>query len=126
MSKSNYYKKLGRTGWVDNGHTSRSKETNFYDEDYSLEKPSTGKKKKKHSTPKKIDHKHEYVEVIYQYSYNFGGNQVPMAVIRKKCSICGKLAGWIHPSIKDKETGRIRSMTFEEIKKNYPFAEVLK
>ena len=31
MSKSNYYKKLGRTGWVDNENNIRSIETKFYD-----------------------------------------------------------------------------------------------
>ena len=126
MSKSNYHKKLGRAGWIDKEHTSRSKESNFYDEDYSLEKPSTGKKKKKKLAPKKIDHKHEYVDVIYEYTWNIGGKTEPIGVLRKKCIICGKLDGWIHPTIKDKETGRKRNMTLAEIKKNYPFAEVLK
>ena len=125
MSKSNYHKKLGRAGWIDNEHTSRSKESNFYDEDYSLEKPSTGKKKKKHPAPKKCNHKHEYEEVICTYEINILGQHKPEAVIRDRCTICGEMKGWKHPTIKDSEHYFSRSMTYEEILKNFPNLTIL-
>lgn len=46
MSKSNYHKKIGRQGWNDDEHTSRSDIDAFYDEDM-LESSSTGKRDQK-------------------------------------------------------------------------------
>ena len=118
MSKSNYHKKLGNQGWNYEGHTERAIEDDFYDDDMK-QKPSTGKKKSKKQTHKKCDHKHKYEEVVCLYHTDVLGRSIPSANLSKRCSICGKLDGWKHPSIYDSSMHRNRRMTTEEILKEY-------
>lgn len=89
MSKSNYHKKIGRQGWNDDEHTSRSDIDAFYDEDM-LESSSTGKKKSKKKSSKRSNHKHKYVEVIGIFNTDILGRPNKDGVILKRCSICGK------------------------------------
>lgn len=123
MPKSNFYKKLGQAGWSDNDHTPRSKEDDFYELD-SANKSSTGKKRKKKSV-KKCNHKHQYVEVICLYKRDLLGRPCKTAILSRRCSICGKLDGWKHPTIRDPETGYTRMMTADEVLKYYKNLEVI-
>lgn len=123
MSKSNFHKKLGQAHWSDDEHTSRTKEDNFYNDDF-LDAPSTGKKKKHKKNGKKFNHKHNYVEVICLYKRDLLGRPCKSAIISKRCSICGKLDGWKHPTIKDPIKGFTRLMTADEIIKAYKDLEV--
>lgn len=118
MSKSNYYKKLGQHGWNYEGHTERSIEDDFYDDDMK-QKPSTGKKQSKKKTPKKCDHKHKYEEVVCLYYRDVFGRSRKSANLSMRCSICGRLNGWKHPTIYDPDIKRNRIMTTEEILKEY-------
>ena len=124
MSKSNYHKKIGRQGWNDDEHTRRSDIDAFYDEDM-LESSSTGKKRSKKKSKKKSDHKHKYVEVIGIFNTDILGRPHRSGVLMKRCSICGKIDGWKHPVIEDKETHRNRQMTFDEVMKVYGNLDVV-
>ena len=124
MSKSNYHKKIGRQGWNDDEHTRRSDIDAFYDEDM-LESSSTGKKRSKKKSKKKSDHKHKYVEVIGIFNTDILGRPHRSGVLMKRCSICGKIDGWKHPVIEDKETHRNRQMTYDEIMKVYGNLDVV-
>lgn len=125
MFKSNLHKKIGQSGWSEEEHTSRTKEESF-GEEFSLEKPSTGKKKSKRKPPKKCKHKHNYVDVICVYRNDIFGKPCKHAVLRRRCTICGKLEGWIHPSIKDPISCGTRMMTYEEILRIYADLQVIK
>jgi hypothetical protein len=118
MSKSNYHKKLGQQGWNYDGHTERALEDDFYDDDMK-QKPSTGKKKSKKPTPKKCDHKHKYEDVVCLYHTDILGRPCKDVYLSTRCSICGKLNGWKHPTIYDPKIHRKRMMTNEEILKEY-------
>lgn len=124
MSKSNYHKKIGRQGWNDDEHTRRSDIDAFYDEDM-LESSSTGKKRSKKKSKKKSDHKHKYVEVIGIFNTDILGRPHRSGVLMKRCSICGKIDGWKHPTIKDSDSYFSRMMTLDEILKTYKDLEVV-
>ena len=124
MSKSNLYKKIGQAGWSEEDHTPRKQTESFYDYD-SLDKASTGKKISKRKTPKKTKHKHDYEQVICVYKNDVFGRSCKEAVLRKKCKICGKLDGWIHPTVKDPISCGSRWMTFEETMNIYHGLEVI-
>lgn len=94
-------------------------------ENFLLDKPSTGKKRSKRKPSKKSKHKHDYVDVICVYKTDVFGQPHKYAVLRKKCSICGKLDGWIHPTIKDPISCGSRMMTYEEIMKTYKGLEII-
>ena len=124
MSKSNYHKKIGRHGWSDNEHTSRAEIDDFYDEDM-LESSSTGKKKAKKKSKKKTDHKHKYVDIVGIFNTDLLGRKCRSGVLMKRCSICGKINGWKHPTIKDSDSYYSRMMTLDEILKTYKDLEVV-
>jgi len=124
MSKSNYHKKIGRHGWSDNEHTPRAEIDDFYDEDM-LESSSMGKKKAKKKSKKKTDHKHKYVDIIGIFNTDMLGRKCRSGVLMKRCSICGKINGWIHPTIKDSDSYYSRMMTLDEILKTYKDLEIV-
>ena len=120
MSKSNYHKKIGN----DSEHTSRAEIDDFYDEDM-LESSSMGKKKAKKKSKKKTDHKHKYVDIIGIFNTDMLGRKCRSGVLMKRCSICGKINGWIHPTIKDSDSYYSRMMTLDEILKTYKDLEIV-
>ena len=124
MSKSNCHKKIGRAGWNDEEHTSRSEINDFYDDDM-LESPSNGKKKSKKKQSKKSDHKHRYEEVIGIFNTDILGRPNKSAVIMKRCPICGKIDSWKHPTTRDANSNFSRYMTIEEVKRYYSTLEVV-
>ena len=124
MSKSNIHKKVGRQGWIEEEHTTRSELDNYYDE-ADTDSPSTGKKRSKRKSKKKCDHKHKYSDIIGIFNTDILGRPHRSAVLMKRCSICGKIDGWKHPVIEDKETHRNRQMTYDEIMKVYGNLDVV-
>lgn len=125
MSKSNYHKKIGRQGWNDDEHTSRSDIDAFYDEDM-LESSSTGKKKSKKKSSKRSNHKHKYVEVIGIFNTDILGRPNKDGVILKRCSICGKINGWKHPTVKEDNSSYFsRMMTLDEVLETYKDLEIV-
>ena len=124
MSKSNYYKKVGRASWNDEEHTSRAELDNFYDLD-TMNLSSTGKKKANKKAKKKCDHKHKYVDVIGLYNTDLLGRKNKTVVLLKRCSICGRISEWKHPTIRDANSPFSRYMTLDEILKVYGDLEII-
>lgn len=64
-----------------------------YDPEYQEEQRMHRKRMVKSNKPKtkKANHKHNYVDVIFSYSYNWAPSKIYYSAGRE-CSICGKLS----------------------------------
>ena len=64
-----------------------------YDPEYQEEQRMHRKRMVKSNKPKtkKANHKHDYVDVIFSYSYNWAPSKIYYSAGRE-CSICGKLS----------------------------------